>query len=431
MSQQHNSTPAGTDTRSPTDVSAPVTPLFQLDATLRMLAEALSLLPIQGFSFVGAQHAAGVKPRQAATLATLGESVVGPDSNPPQVSQKELTTLQSQLDALVAAGVLESRGTQWRMREGARQQLGDFARTPHAQNIARGFVDWLQPRLHDGPALLEEEASWRQAMALALECGDWESFAFMAGWMGGPGGFYQQRRDLKTGAALIAQALETMGDRQDALAAWMLFLQAGLLRSQGKLDDAYNLLERSSSIAEATQALREVGMARGEMAAIRMQQLRFDEAIPLLHEKMAALQTAHDPAEFANTCGELAEVLVVQGQYDDALDLLEQRLGLQQAMKDTRGAAMTRVTLGDVLADMQRFQEAVANYELALPVLETLDPPNAAVGRANLAIYQMRIGDKAGALENFQRARTVFLQYRLRDEVAMVEGYLQDLARGE
>lgn len=395
------------------------------------LLRSLSLLPELGFSFEGAQHAANVRPRKAATLSGLRESVYGAEEGAPSLSQHELQTLRSQLDAFHKIGLLQSQGDGWRMPSSVRQALGTFDRIEHSRALIEGYASWLEAHLGDPSAMLEEEAGWRKAMSLALEAQQRELFCWMATLTCGPGGWFHRRRELGTAQTLLDSGLTLHGYPDsyspDPLLANLLFLRAGLCRLENKLEEAIGHLEASGRIADACKLPREVGMARGELGAIYMRQLRFDEAIPLFHEKMAAMQTAHDPAEFAATCGDLAEVLVIKGEHLEALDLLEQRLGLLQAMQDSRGAAMTRLTLGDVLADLQRFGDAVENYRLALPELEKSDPRNTAVALANLGIYQSQLGDRPGAIESFQKARRIFSQYRLASEVQMVDGYLHEL----
>ena len=420
------------DAYAPSEPSAPpwLASLRTLPTALRSLMEALSLLPELGFSFVAAQHAAGIKPRLEARIAGLDESVYGPAEGAPLPSTAELHLLRSQLDELSARDLLQSSGETWRMRGPIRQALGVFDKQPYAVRLAEGFAGWLEA--HPPPqAMLEEEASWRRALELALEVNALALYSWMLTLTCGPGGWFHRRRELAVAQKLIEQGLKAHGYPEsiqpDPLLANILFLRGGLLRLENRLDEAAQALEDSSQVADTCKLTREFGMARGELAAIRMQQLRFDEAIPLFHEKMAAMQTAHDPAEFAETCGDLAEALVIKGEHLEALDLLEQRLGLQQAMQNPRGVALTRATLGDILADLNRFQDAVANYQLALPELEKLDPRNAAVARANMGIYQTRLGDRQGALTSFKAARAVFVQYRLTNEIQMIDGYLQDL----
>lgn len=409
-------------------VSAAESHVASLPPHLKRYAQALSFLPPLGFSTTAALHACGIRPRQAAQLAGLAESVVGSETGAPQVSQAALHALDAALEQLISLGILEKQDERYRMPARFRTLLCTDAPASTIQgDIILGYVDWMEKNRADASLMLAEESGWRLALDYSLSLPNLEAAAYLIGWTCAPGGYFHRRREHHVRLKLFQRIIPLLQQRRDTQAAWLFFLYASVLRQLNELEQAESALRHSITLADELDAIHEGGMARGELAAICMQRHRFEEAMTLYEEKMAAMQRVHDPAEFAETIGELAEALVVQQRHAEALDLMEQRLGLLQSLGDSRGACLSRLALGDVLAELLRFEEAVANYRLAMPILEALDPRNAAVAYANLGLYLSRQGKKEEALQTLELATTHFERLKLHPQAQEVRQLMAEL----
>ena len=146
-------------------------------------------------------------------------------------------------------------------------------------------------------------------------------------------------------------------------------------RTEGRMDESEQYLHQAVDHFEAARSLRDVAIARGQIADILQTRGQLDEALRIRQEEqLPVYERLGDARSKAITMGKIADMLQDRGQLDQALRIRqEEELPVYERLGDVRSKAVTMGQIADILQGRGQLDEALRiRHEEELPVYERL-----------------------------------------------------------
>jgi tetratricopeptide (TPR) repeat protein len=237
--------------------------------------------------------------------------------------------------------------------------------------------------------------------------------------------------------ALLAEAerrLQSLADAGDASAEHMVALAIAetgdCLLDLGRLEEAGSAYEKSAKRASKISDRRQVAVARGQLATVRMLQKRYAEALRLHSEARDTFEALGEPRHVATAWHQIGRVHEEAGQFEPAEEAYRQSLAINVRENNLAGQACSLGQLGNLYDTMGRLEEAVTFYRQAAEVHVRLkDLANEGRTRSNLADTLIKLGRYDEARQELQRAIECKKPYGHAVEPWKTWSLLEDLER--
>lgn len=155
-----------------------------------------------------------------------------------------------------------------------------------------------------------------------------------------------------------------------------LFLNARILRNEGKYEDALAVLEKSKQICEEINDTLYKIRILNEIGSVYRRLGRFTEALEVHNKALAIFDDYSDEEELTTTFVLLGIINDVLGNYDKALLFHQQALELNKSAKDISGIAGSLHNIGILYQKLARYDQALEYYNKALKYWEELNNKN-------------------------------------------------------
>ncbi|MEO5341523.1 MAG: tetratricopeptide repeat protein [Magnetococcus sp. MYC-9] len=162
----------------------------------------------------------------------------------------------------------------------------------------------------------------------------------------------------------------TLGDRHSGAVTNTKI--ADILRDQGEVNAARELLEEQSSIFEEFGDLRACATTQINIADILQQQGELDQAHRLYEAQVPILEKSGDTLTTAITKRAVALILQRQGEFDKALDIYQTLLPLFEKLGHVREQAITLTRVASIHAQRGELDKALRIYEEQRPICKQL-----------------------------------------------------------
>lgn len=233
---------------------------------------------------------------------------------------------------------------------------------------------------------------------------------------------------------IIAPKMEQVGERD----SWIVYLEGALEQSQ-QLGDAeaeaelrfhLGLLYQYQAKYREAEVQLELSAAHFEeahlkaralnrLAGVARRQGRFSEATQLAEMALALSTSAN--AEQAFSYFVLGAIAFDQRAWQKAKHFLEKSLALWEGTNNERLIAWGLTNLGPALWALEKYNDAIACYERAINLFETIqDPVHQAIARMNLGNVYLKLDRFADALSLYLEAEPTFRRTTDRLCLAMV-----------
>ena len=215
-------------------------------------------------------------------------------------------------------------------------------------------------------------------------------------WAARLGEVARAERELRTAIAEF-QTLDREWNAADASADL-----AVILRQQGRLEEAQDLLEAQSAAFRHLKDDRAQAVTRGFIADILQDRGETDQALRIRREEqLPVFEKLGDVRAVAVTRGQIADILQQRGETDEALRIWrDEVLPVFEKLGDVRFVAVTRGRIADILQQRGETDEVLRiRREEQLPVYEKLGDVHAvAVTRGKIADILQQRGETNEAL---------------------------------
>ncbi|MBV9597033.1 MAG: tetratricopeptide repeat protein [Chloroflexi bacterium] len=350
-----------------------------------------------------------------------------------QLVDKSLVGVQDGFDGEVRYRLLEM------VREYARMWLANSGHSPIWRRAHAVFFIQLaeenERELHSRDQrrwldrLASEQDNLREALAWALECGE-----FVEGLRLGVAmlRFWTTRAHLSEGSRWL-DALLAASDRAavpPTLRARVLGGSGQLAFARGDLDGAAARFQASlslyykggdeSGVAAALRNLGRVAQSRGDYPRAAFLYQRALDKLGYMNEKYGV----------ADCLDDLGEVARHRGEYDRAEDLDRQALALQRELGDLRGVAYSLNELANVACHRGDYERGIALCEEALALQRELgDKRSSAWSIYNLGLIVQAQGNYDRALRLYEEALSLFREVGDLRGISSGTSGLSDIAR--
>ncbi|MCX7555866.1 tetratricopeptide repeat protein [Xanthomonadaceae bacterium JHOS43] len=211
-------------------------------------------------------------------------------------------------------------------------------------------------------------------------------------------------------------------------------LAGALLRHAGKLPEAIQSFEQTSTSAQQAGLPALASLAQREAAYAQFIAGRYDEALTRLETAQEQQTHLGDPALLAGTLGVAALVHQRRGNHPAAQELLQRMLALHLETGDLAGQATARNSLGMLFSRTGRHEESQQQWDAALALFERIgNRRGVATARSNLAIAHGHAGRTVAAREANETALETFRDIGATADVARLQFNLgiQDRRAGQ
>lgn len=240
----------------------------------------------------------------------------------------------------------------------------------------------------------EAESDYRAALAFAHDTVEKRARAQFA-----LGKLNRQRGAYEAALNWLAQAkeIQPVSDNSDRLAK--LLIETGIvLCSQGNYAEARARLNEGLTLAQETDDLVSVALARNNLGIVVLKQGNYAEARTLFEESLSLRREMDDKWGISASLNNLGMVALNLGDYGAARAMLEESLNLHREMGDKQGVAGSLQNLGVAALKRGDYVEARALYEESLSLRREMgDKQGIAVSLNNLGLVASNQGDYAAA----------------------------------
>ena len=227
-------------------------------------------------------------------------------------------------------------------------------------------------------AILAEEGNLTQALALALEAGEWDNAQLLTQPIAQ---VYRMQKRYPELRRLRRQLLESTGATADeasakgAIELWLYLLgtEASECVEIGDLDTAdqmnQQLLEHLSSLEGGGQDPRTAAVYH-QMGEVAQKRWRLDEADECYTNSLTIIEDGEDRASVADDYYGLGLVRQYQRRYTEAKEWFSKALGIHQVLEDTEEMVKDYRSLGLCAQFKFEYHEAESWYHRAREILE-------------------------------------------------------------
>ena len=196
-----------------------------------------------------------------------------------------------------------------------------------------------------------------------------------------------------------AVAKERPGLGAERMACVCISEQGDCLRNLGRLDEAAAAYEEAIQLAEQRGDARSIGVDKGQLGTVRLQQRRYPEALAAHAEARQRFTALDEPGSVAVSWHQTGRVHQEAGQTQAAEDAYRQSLAIKVRLGNVAGQASTLNQLGNLYADVLDRPEDAAGFfrQAANMYAEGGDEANEGTARSNLArtLRRLRLLDEA------------------------------------
>jgi eukaryotic-like serine/threonine-protein kinase len=189
--------------------------------------------------------------------------------------------------------------------------------------------------------------------------------------------------------------------------------------------------DAETALAEAHRICAEVGDDRcaaealGREASIVRSQGNLDHAREILEQALAISRRTGDRRATAQSLTTLASILRSRADMAGAQQLFEEALNINQEIGDRRAATLSLINLGNVINNSGHPEEAKQRYRAALNLAkETGDRNELSIAMGNLAIMAYTEGDLGGARKGLYEVLEIKRQIGDRSSYAYSLGHM-------
>jgi len=316
---------------------------------------------------------------------------------------------------------------------------------PHVA-AATSWDGWKGDQLRDATEVEVERRRAEKAVAdardwAAADPGDDGRLESVAIWLERLGGLLKTQGRIDEAVSVLSEATSLIervcagSENRQHLRRYLLALRimlVGLVKMQGKLNDAEQILVRDVLPAiDELKDERSRAVALGQMADILAERGHLDEALRLLqHESLPAFERLGDERSRAATMGRIADVLQSRGQLGEAQRIRQEiELPVYEALGEMLASAVTLNKIADVEFSQGRIENARDILERrALPTSERLrHSESIAFGSWKLGQILLRQNKPADALPLLERAFVLIQQIGRAQGIVAIGGDYADL----
>lgn len=164
-------------------------------------------------------------------------------------------------------------------------------------------------------------------------------------------------------AKLLADEARSPGRGAARMASGGISEQGDCLTALGRLEEAAHIYEQAIALSERLRDERTVGLGKGQLATVRLLQLRFHEALAAYTEARKRFATLGEPASVAIVWHQIGISHERSGNGAAAEDAYRQSLAINVQLGSVGGQASTLNQLGLLYADvLVRREDGVAHY---------------------------------------------------------------------
>jgi len=201
------------------------------------------------------------------------------------------------------------------------------------------------------------------------------------------------------------QRFESLGERGARMTSVTLTQQGDCLRALGRLDAAAAVYEEDIWRAEKREDTRQVAVAKGQLAWVRLDQKRYADALEGYQDALALFSQLDEPGSVATIWHQIGMAHRQSGHYPPAEQAYRQSLSIEVQQGNRAGEAGSLNEFGNLYSDWQRPEQAVAFYRQAADVYAQLgDKRYEGVARGNLANVLIQLGHYELARPELRRA---------------------------
>ncbi|MDJ0782140.1 MAG: tetratricopeptide repeat protein, partial [Desulfosarcinaceae bacterium] len=202
------------------------------------------------------------------------------------------------------------------------------------------------------------------------------------------------------------QQFEALEERGEHMASGALTEQANCLTDLGRLDEAADAYTENIKRAEKLKYYRQVAVAKGQLATVKMYQEKYPEALSGFNAAMTIFEGLNEPKMVAVSWHQIGMVHERAENYDAAETAYRQSLELSTRTNDQAGQASSLAQLGNLYNyHLNRPEEAVAFFRQAADICVALqDLRHEGTVRNNIADTLHELGLFEEARKEIRRA---------------------------
>jgi tetratricopeptide (TPR) repeat protein len=201
------------------------------------------------------------------------------------------------------------------------------------------------------------------------------------------------------------QGFEALGDGGAGMASVTLTEQRDCLAALGRLDEAATVYEDAIERSEKLKDTRQVAVAKGQLASVRLDQKDYDAALHGYREALALFQQLDEPGSVGTIWHQIGIANREQGRFEAAESAYREALAIKTRRGDHTGEASSLSELGNLYRDWNRPEQAVDYFRQTADRFARLgDQLNEGGVRGNLAQVLIWLGRLDEARPELERA---------------------------
>ena len=331
------------------------------------------------------------------------------DVENPEVAEEIIENFE---DILQAAQWLRKHAVSDQQKEIAYQFALDlrpfllrYGYSEQALDLMTGFQEWAE-QLSDWYASVRFKI--QQAKYLAIE-----------------DDFLEAELVLKNAQDIIERISDTLQRQESQLK--QLNSLGGILRKQGKFEEAIATFEHQLDIAEASKEQMQIAIGLTGLAAVLQKQEKFEEAIAALNRATAIYEILGDKEQTAIGLNRIGGLLERQGKLEEACAVFKRAIAIAETIDSKLSLIIGLNCLAGVLQKQDKIEEVITTFECLIRVSETTDQWRVPITMNRLGRLLEEQGDFERAINVLKRSIEIAEALGEQKQVSIALGSLSEI----